>query len=112
MQVEKTSNTRTKGSNTINAEKFDHFGDLLGGTMSFLILNSIFLNSFIEFIGRRFKAATIILPNRHPQSQYMLSIDAARHGTLRNAMPLNRINIYIRFFILPQFCLEADAFFI
>ncbi|KAG6839419.1 hypothetical protein H0H93_005526, partial [Arthromyces matolae] len=28
--------------------------------------------------GRKFKAATFILPSRHPTRQYMLAIDAAR----------------------------------
>ncbi|KAF8873804.1 chromatin remodelling complex Rsc7/Swp82 subunit-domain-containing protein [Gymnopilus junonius] len=54
-------------------EKIDQFGNLLG--------------------GRRFKAATFALPNRHPQRQYMLAIDAARTSGFRDSLYYFRRNL-------------------
>ncbi|KAF9483312.1 hypothetical protein BDN70DRAFT_800010 [Pholiota conissans] len=54
-------------------EKIDKFGNLLG--------------------GRRFKASTFILPNRHPQRQYMLAIDAARTSGFRDSLYYFRRNL-------------------
>ena len=44
-------------------------------------------------LGRRFKAATFILPNRHPQRQYMLAIDAARTSGFRDSLYYFRRNL-------------------
>ncbi|KAJ3493735.1 hypothetical protein NLJ89_g10949 [Agrocybe chaxingu] len=54
-------------------EKIDKFGNLLG--------------------GRRFKSSTFILPNRHPQRQYMLAIDAARTSGFRDSLYYFRKNL-------------------
>ncbi|KAK2460792.1 hypothetical protein APHAL10511_007262 [Amanita phalloides] len=53
-------------------EKIDKWGSLLG--------------------GRRFKASTFILPNRHPQRYYMLAIDAARTSGFRDSLYYFRRN--------------------
>ncbi|KAG6865170.1 hypothetical protein C0991_004718 [Blastosporella zonata] len=53
-------------------EKIDHSGVLLG--------------------GRKFKAATFIIPNRHPTRQYMLAIDAARTSGFRDSLYYFRRN--------------------
>ncbi|XP_006455231.1 hypothetical protein AGABI2DRAFT_194873 [Agaricus bisporus var. bisporus H97] len=53
-------------------EKIDKWGNLLG--------------------GRKFKASTFILPNRHPQRQYMLAIDAARTSGFRDSLYYFRRN--------------------
>lgn len=53
-------------------EKIDKWGTLLG--------------------GRRFKAYTFVLPNRHPQRQYMLAIDAARTSGFRDSLYYFRRN--------------------
>ncbi|TFK53150.1 hypothetical protein OE88DRAFT_1711867 [Heliocybe sulcata] len=42
--------------------------------------------------GRRFKAQTFILPNRHPERQYMLAIDAARTSGFRDSLYYFRRN--------------------
>ena len=42
--------------------------------------------------GRRFKAATFTLPNRHPERQYMLAIDAARTSGFRDSLYYFRRN--------------------
>ena len=74
----------------IGDEKIDQFGNLLGGTLSL---------SHCEYrvkkvnLGRRFKAATFILPNRHPQRQYMLAIDAARTSGFRDSLYYFRRNL-------------------
>ncbi|KAF9442218.1 hypothetical protein P691DRAFT_765448 [Macrolepiota fuliginosa MF-IS2] len=47
-------------------EKIDKWGNLLG--------------------GRKFKASTFVLPNRHSQRQYMLAIDAARTPGFRDSL--------------------------
>ncbi|KAF8653665.1 hypothetical protein AX16_003816 [Volvariella volvacea WC 439] len=54
-------------------EKIDKWGNLLG--------------------GRKFKASTFILPNRHPQRQYMLAIDAARTSGFRDSLYYFRRNL-------------------
>ncbi|KAJ3746509.1 chromatin remodelling complex Rsc7/Swp82 subunit-domain-containing protein [Lentinula detonsa] len=53
-------------------EKIDKFGNLLG--------------------GRRFKATTFLLPNRHPERRYMLAIDAARTSGFRDSLYYFRRN--------------------
>ncbi|THV05687.1 hypothetical protein K435DRAFT_646613 [Dendrothele bispora CBS 962.96] len=53
-------------------EKIDKWGNLLG--------------------GRRFKAPTFALPNRHPQRQYMLAIEAARTSGFRDSLYYFRRN--------------------
>ncbi|KAF8635673.1 hypothetical protein AX15_000299 [Amanita polypyramis BW_CC] len=53
-------------------EKIDKSGSLLG--------------------GRRFKASTFLLPNRHPQRYYMLAIDAARTSGFRDSLYYFRRN--------------------
>ncbi|KAF7366713.1 hypothetical protein MSAN_00929400 [Mycena sanguinolenta] len=53
-------------------EKIDKWGNLLG--------------------GRRFKAATFILPGRHPERRYMLAIDAARTSGFRDSLYYFRRN--------------------
>ncbi|KAH0578398.1 hypothetical protein H2248_003555 [Termitomyces sp. 'cryptogamus'] len=53
-------------------EKIDHSGVLLG--------------------DRKFKAATFILPNRHPTRHYMLAIDAARTSGFRDSLYYFRRN--------------------
>ncbi|KAF8639179.1 hypothetical protein AX17_001666 [Amanita inopinata Kibby_2008] len=53
-------------------EKIDKWGNLLG--------------------GRRFKASTFVLPNRHPQRQYLLAIDAARTSGFRDSLYYFRRN--------------------
>ncbi|KAG6915620.1 hypothetical protein DXG01_010696 [Tephrocybe rancida] len=53
-------------------EKIDHSGVLLG--------------------GRKFKAATFTIPNRHPTRQYMLAIDAARTSGFRDSLYYFRRN--------------------
>ncbi|KAI0827389.1 chromatin remodelling complex Rsc7/Swp82 subunit-domain-containing protein [Trametes gibbosa] len=52
--------------------KIDQNGDLLG--------------------GRRFKAQTFVLPNRHPTRKYMLAIDAARTSGFRDSLYYFRRN--------------------
>lgn len=42
--------------------------------------------------GRRFKASTFALPNRHTQRQYMLAIDAARTSGFRDSLYYFRRN--------------------
>ncbi|KAI0074934.1 hypothetical protein K474DRAFT_1685549 [Panus rudis PR-1116 ss-1] len=42
--------------------------------------------------GRRFKAQTFALPNRHPTRQYMLAIDAARTSGFRDSLYYFRRN--------------------
>ncbi|KAG6811923.1 hypothetical protein H0H92_005254 [Tricholoma furcatifolium] len=42
--------------------------------------------------GRRFKAATFVIPNRHPTRQYMLAIDAARTSGFRDSLYYFRRN--------------------
>ncbi|KAJ7216663.1 chromatin remodelling complex Rsc7/Swp82 subunit-domain-containing protein [Mycena pura] len=54
-------------------EKIDKWGNLLG--------------------GRRFKAATFILPGRHPERRYMLAIDAARTSGFRDSLYYFRRNL-------------------
>ncbi|RXW15670.1 hypothetical protein EST38_g10185 [Candolleomyces aberdarensis] len=54
-------------------EKIDKNGNLLG--------------------GRKFKASTFILPNRHPERQYMLAIDAARTSGFRDSLYYFRRNL-------------------
>jgi len=49
--------------------------------------NNIFFN-----LGRKFKASTFCLPNRHPQRQYMLAIDAARTSGFRDSLYYFRRN--------------------
>ena len=53
----------------------------------------MFIYIYYDFIGRRFKAATFILPNRHPQRQYMLAIDAARTSGFRDSLYYFRRNL-------------------
>ncbi|KAJ7291250.1 chromatin remodelling complex Rsc7/Swp82 subunit-domain-containing protein [Mycena rebaudengoi] len=53
-------------------EKIDKWGNLLG--------------------GRRFKAATFVLPGRHPERRYMLAIDAARTSGFRDSLYYFRRN--------------------
>ncbi|KAJ7594189.1 chromatin remodelling complex Rsc7/Swp82 subunit-domain-containing protein [Mycena floridula] len=53
--------------------KIDEWGNLLG--------------------GRRFKASTFILPNRHGQRKYMLAIDAARTSGFRDSLYYFRRNM-------------------
>ncbi|KAJ7481514.1 chromatin remodelling complex Rsc7/Swp82 subunit-domain-containing protein [Mycena latifolia] len=53
-------------------EKIDKWGNLLG--------------------GRRFKAGTFLLPNRHPERRYMLAIDAARTSGFRDSLYYFRRN--------------------
>ncbi|KAF5350549.1 hypothetical protein D9756_008720 [Leucocoprinus leucothites] len=53
-------------------EKIDKWGNLLG--------------------GRKFKASTFALPNRHPHRQYMLAIDAARTSGFRDSLYYFRRN--------------------
>ncbi|KAL0573363.1 chromatin structure-remodeling complex subunit RSC7 [Marasmius crinis-equi] len=53
-------------------EKVDRWGNLLG--------------------GRKFKSNTFILPNRHPERQYMLAIDAARTSGFRDSLYYFRRN--------------------
>jgi chromatin structure-remodeling complex protein RSC7 len=67
------SNEFITEDNPIGNEKIDKFGNLLGG-----MLFSFFF-SYVEprELGHWFKAAMFILPNRHPQRQYMLAVDAA-----------------------------------
>jgi chromatin structure-remodeling complex protein RSC7 len=43
--------------------------------------------------GRRFKAATFVLPNRHPERKYMLAIDAARTSGFRDSLYYFRRNL-------------------
>lgn len=43
-------------------------------------------------VGRKFKAATFILPNRHPTRHYMLAIDAARTSGFRDSLYYFRRN--------------------
>ena len=43
-------------------------------------------------IGRQFKAATLTLPNRHPERRYMLAIDAARTSGFRDSLYYFRRN--------------------
>lgn len=45
------------------------------------------------FPGRRFKAATFTLPNRHPERVYMLAIDAARTSGFRDSLYYFRRNL-------------------
>ncbi|KAI0634279.1 chromatin remodelling complex Rsc7/Swp82 subunit-domain-containing protein [Trametes polyzona] len=52
--------------------KIDKNGDLLG--------------------GRKFKAQTFVLPNRHPERKYMLAIDAARTSGFRDSLYYFRRN--------------------
>lgn len=42
--------------------------------------------------GRRFKAQTFVLPNRHPERKYMLAIDAARTSGFRDSLYYFRRN--------------------
>ena len=42
--------------------------------------------------GRRFKAQTFVLPNRHPERKYMLAIDAARTPGFRDSLYYFRRN--------------------
>lgn len=42
--------------------------------------------------GRKFKAQTFTLPNRHPERQYMLAIDAARTSGFRDSLYYFRRN--------------------
>ncbi|KAF5392878.1 hypothetical protein D9757_000856 [Collybiopsis confluens] len=53
-------------------EKIDKWGNLLG--------------------GRRFKASTFALPNRHPERRYMLAIEAARSSGYRDSLYYFRRN--------------------
>ncbi|KIK68264.1 hypothetical protein GYMLUDRAFT_154083 [Collybiopsis luxurians FD-317 M1] len=53
-------------------EKIDKWGNLLG--------------------GRKFKATTFALPNRHPERQYMLAIEAARSSGYRDSLYYFRRN--------------------
>ena len=77
--------------NPIGDEKIDQFGNLLGGTRLSLIFEYCVLKRVN--LGRRFKAATFILPNRHPQRQYMLAIDAARTSGFRDSLYYFRRNL-------------------
>ncbi|KAG6856713.1 hypothetical protein H0H87_001502 [Tephrocybe sp. NHM501043] len=43
--------------------------------------------------GRRFKASTFIIPNRHPTRHYMLAIDAARTSGFRDSLYYFRRNL-------------------
>ncbi|PFH53421.1 hypothetical protein AMATHDRAFT_137410 [Amanita thiersii Skay4041] len=54
-------------------QKIDRWGNLLG--------------------GRRFKASTFLLPNRHPERKYMLAIDAARTSGFRDSLYYFRRNV-------------------
>jgi chromatin structure-remodeling complex protein RSC7 len=49
-------------------------------------------HDFMCSSGRRFKASTFTLPNRHPQRQYMLAIDAARTSGFRDSLYYFRRN--------------------
>ncbi|KAI0356889.1 hypothetical protein OH77DRAFT_1400246 [Trametes cingulata] len=42
--------------------------------------------------GKRFKAQTFVLPNRHPERKYMLAIDAARTSGFRDSLYYFRRN--------------------
>ena len=42
--------------------------------------------------GRRFKAQTFVLPNRHPEYKYMLAIDAARTSGFQDSLYYFRRN--------------------
>jgi chromatin structure-remodeling complex protein RSC7 len=71
--------------------KIDRNGNLLGGACVLpLPLRSS--GSDVTFIGRRFKAQTFNLPNRHPERMYMLAIDAARTSGFRDSLYYFRRN--------------------
>lgn len=68
-------------------EKVDQWGNLLGG----LSLTSI-PDLLDDFVGRRYRANTFILPNRHDKRVYMLAIDAARTSGYRDSLYYFRRN--------------------
>jgi chromatin structure-remodeling complex protein RSC7 len=91
--------------------KIDKNGNLLGGAFcQFLSFPSSFqprsyvcaspctrcaqlrLALFCVHVGRRFKAQTFNLPNRHPERMFMLAIDAARTSGLRDTLYYFRRN--------------------
>lgn len=88
--------------------KIDKNGNLLGGALPFLPpplrsdssyglcapSSSCFCSdALLAFIiGRRFKAQTFNLPNRHPERMYMLAIDAARTSGFRDSLYYFRRN--------------------
>ena len=51
-----------------------------------------FQNEHVSCLGRRFKAQTFVLPNRHPERKYMLAIDAARSSGFRDSLYYFRRN--------------------
>lgn len=55
-------------------------------------MTRVFVLMFYLFIGRKFKAQTFSLPNRHPTRQYMLAIDAARTSGFRDSLYYFRRN--------------------
>jgi chromatin structure-remodeling complex protein RSC7 len=85
--------------------KIDKNGNLLGGAWFWRSshLLSIVLSVcaraslrhtlfFSCSLGRRFKAQTFNLPNRHPERMYMLAIDAARTSGFRDSLYYFRRN--------------------
>jgi chromatin structure-remodeling complex protein RSC7 len=70
-------------------EKIDKWGNLLGGLW---LLRAIHSHSHPLLSGRRFKAATFVLPGRHPERRYMLAIDAARTSGFRDSLYYFRRN--------------------
>jgi len=70
-------------------EKMDKWGNLLGGKELFFHAYS---QKFTRLSGPRCKESTSVLPNRHPQRQYMLAIDAARTSGFRDSLYYFRRN--------------------
>ena len=82
--------------------KIDKNGNLLGGALQYFSFPSSHVCTRLAFvlcsdsllvpIGRRFKAQTFNLPNRHPERMYMLAIDAARTSGFRDSLYYFRRN--------------------